>query len=82
MAYQHSKLAPCPVGHINAVWENQGGWHRCYCCLCHSTAQQSRQAHRKWQRRVRTHSTTVKNAMAQGFKPKNENDQRNLPTHT
>lgn len=53
------------MGHTNANWENQGGWFRCYCPVCHNFAQASKQEHRKWQRKVRTHAVRAKDAAAQ-----------------
>jgi hypothetical protein len=79
MAYSKSKLAPCPNGHPHAQWESQGGWHRCFCPLCHATASARQEHFRKWQRTVRASAVRNKDLISLLRKDKPYGDHPQTP---
>lgn len=78
MAFKSTGLAPCPNGHANAQWENQGGWYRCYCPPCHAIAHQAGIRHKKWLRQIRSSKVRIKDALAQQVPLEHNDNQDHL----
>lgn len=82
MAFKTNKILPCPEGHSGCIWENQGGWHRCYCPICHTAAQIEKREHKKWQRKVTTHSQAIRDTRAQQQERLHNGDSESVAKNT